>query len=103
MEKKKQIPNSPEEKTDDLKLKQLLAKELQLQEKLIEALATGRYFITITFQKKYRPDDEHDLQHFWLRRNFMVNDVIPGLKHLAADFIAKENPTAELPADTGFY
>ena len=103
MKKKKQIPNSPGEKTDDLKLKQLLAKELQLQEKLTEALTAGRYFITITFQKKYRPGDEHDLQHFWLRKNFMVKDVIPGFKHLAADFIAKENPTAELPTDAGFY
>lgn len=97
------MTNRPEKKMDKPKLKQLLDKELQLQEKLTEALATGRYFITLTFQKKYRPDDEHDLQHFWLRKNFMINDVIPGLKHLAADFIAKENPTAKLPTDAGFY
>jgi len=97
------MTNKKEKKTDKPELKQLLAKELQLQEKLTEALTTGRYFITITFQKKYRPDDEHDLQHFWLRKNFMVNDVVPSLKKIASDFISKENPTAEMPDKDGWH
>ena len=75
----------------------ILEKEPELKVKLFEALQTGRFFITVTFQKKYQPTDEHDLHHFWTRRNFMVNDVVPSLKHMASDFIAKENPTAELP------
>lgn len=74
-----------------------LAKEPELLCKLKEALETGRFFITVTFQKKYRPEDEHDLHHYWIRKNIVVNDVVPALKHIASDFIAKENPTAEMP------
>lgn len=75
----------------------LLEKEPELRGKLFEALQTDRYFITVTFQKKYKPDDEHDLHHYYIRKNIMVNDVVPALKHIASDFIAKENPTAEVP------
>jgi len=75
----------------------LLEKEPELKVKLFEALQADRFFITVTFQKKYRPDDEHDLHHYYIRKNFMVNDVVPSLKNLAANFIAKENTTAELP------
>lgn len=77
-------------------LAELLKNESELQAKLKEALETDRFVITVTFQKKYKPDDEHDLHHYYIRKNFMVNDVVPSLKHLAADFTAKENPTAEL-------
>ena len=75
----------------------LLEKEPELKVKLFEALQTDRFFITVTFQKKYKPEDEHDLHHWYIRKNFMVNDVVPSLKHVAADFTSKENPTAELP------
>ena len=78
-------------------LEELLAGEIELAAKLKEALETDRFFITVTFQKKYSPEDEHDLHHYYIRKNFMVNDVVPSLKKLAADFIARENPTAELP------
>jgi len=80
-----------------LELAELLKNKPELAGKLKEALQTDRFFITVTFQKKYKPSDEHDLHNFWTRRNFMVNDVVPSLKQMASDFIAKENPTAELP------
>ena len=96
-QRKEQPPNGPGEKPDEPKLEQLLARESQLQAKLADALSTGRYFITISCQKKETDHDEHDLQHFWIRKNYMVNDVVPSLKHITSDFIAKENPTAELP------
>lgn len=84
-------------------LEELLAREPELAAKLVEALETDRYFITISYQKKCKPDDQHDLQHYWLRHKYNPNDVVPGLKHLAADFIAKEIPTAQLPADSGWH
>ncbi|MBA7650352.1 hypothetical protein ES703_58155 [subsurface metagenome] len=84
-------------------LKKLLAREPELAAKLVEALETDRYFITISCQKKYEPDDQHDLQHYWMQRGYNKNDVMPSLKHLAADFIAKENPTADLPDKNGWH
>jgi len=77
-------------------LKALLGSEHELADKLAEALETGRFFITVTFQKKYTDQDPHDLQHYWLRRGFQVQDVAPSLRHIISDFNAKENPTAEL-------
>jgi len=88
---------------DKSKFKQLLAKEIQLQAKLVEALETGRYFITISCQKKKTADDEHDLQHFWTCHSYNHNDVVSTLKHLAADFTAKENPTGQLAEDKGWH
>lgn len=111
----KDIPSMPEVKPpktenisdiETLQEKQildLLFKEPELKAKLSEALETGRVFITVTFQKKYKPDDENDLHHYWLRKNIMVNDVVPVLKHIASDFIARENPTAELPDKTAWH
>ncbi len=81
----------------------LLTWEPELAAKLVEALETDRYFITISCQKKDKPDDQHDLRHYWLQHKYNTNDVVPGLKHLAADFIAKEIPTAQLPTDSGWH
>jgi len=108
MATKKQKPKRPDPQQEASKrtpeemfrlgeLTNMLVAEPELAGKLFEALQTDRYFITVTFQKKYRPSDEHDLHHYYIRKNFMVNDVVPSLKHLASDFSAKENPTAELP------
>ena len=81
------------------KLAGLLGKYPGLSDKLIEALETDRFFITLSFQKKDRPDDPHDLRHFWHREKFSANDVVPSLKHLAADYNAKENPSAATSGD----
>lgn len=85
------------------RLEKLLDKEPELAAKLVEALETDRYFITISCQKKDKPDDQHDLKHYWMQRGYNKNDVVPSLKHLAADFIAKENPTADLPDKNGWH
>jgi len=90
-------------KVDELKKESLLLFPPELEKKISEALETGRFFITVTFQKKYKPDDEHDLHHFYIRKNFMVNDVVPSLKKLASNFIGKENPTAEMPDKNGWH
>ena len=67
-----------------------------LTDKLIEALETDRFIVTLSFQKKYKPDDPNDLQHFYCRQGYPVNDVIPSLRHVAADFAGKEMPNAEV-------
>ena len=74
----------------------MLAGHPGLADKLIEALETERFLLTLSFQKKYKPDDPNDLQHFWLRQGYQVNDVIPSLRHVAADFAGKEMPNAEV-------
>lgn len=79
------------------KLEQLLQHQPALIQKLTEAVETGRFFITISFQKKLKPEDEHDLQHFYLRVGYERIDALNTLRHLQADFTAKEMPTAELP------
>lgn len=82
-----------------IKLESLWDKEPALAAKLEEALGTGRFFITVTIQKKYKPEDPHDLHHYYCRRQFMKNDVVPALKHIADDFKAKEMPQAEIDSD----
>jgi len=83
----------------DEKLAALLQAQPGLRAKLIEAIETDRFFITVTFQKKYKPTDQHDLHHYFCRRQFMVNDVLPTMKHIANDFKAKEMPGAEIQSD----
>jgi len=77
----------------------MLAKHPGLRRKLLDALETERFFITLSFQKKLKPDDPNDLQHFWQRMGFMANDVLPSLRHIANDYKAKEMPNAEVEGD----
>lgn len=84
-------------------LQKLLSAEPELETKLIEALETGKFLITVTLQKKYRPDDKCDLHHYWMRKDFMVQEVASSLRHIIADFTAKENPTADLEDKTSWH
>ena len=84
-------------------LEQLLAAEPVLQAKLLEALETGRFFIIISFQKKYKPEDKHDLQHHSVIKGYPEKDVPATLKHLANDFIAKHNLNMDLAKDEGWH
>lgn len=77
----------------------LLGSHLDLRSKLLEALETGHFFITISCQKKDKPEDPHDLKHFWIRAGYMPNDVVLSLRHLTADFCAKEMPNADVNAE----
>lgn len=81
------------------KLAVLMKRNPELAAKLLEALETDRFFITVTFQKKYKPTDTHDLYHYYNRRQFMVNDVMPSFKQLVNDFKAKEIPGAAVDSD----
>lgn len=77
------------------RLLSLLAAHPELANKITEALETKRFFLTISFQKKV-PGVPGDLQHYWMRRGYEINDVLPSLRHIEGDWIRKENPTAEL-------
>jgi len=83
-------------KTQNSKLITLLQSQPELAGKLLEAIGTGRFFITVTCQKKTSATDKNDLQHYFCRRQFIKNDVVPSLRHIAADFAAKEMPQAEI-------
>jgi hypothetical protein len=85
------------------KLAELLKNEPELRAKLVEAMETGRWLVTVHFQKKYKPEDEHDLHHFYCIRGYPKNDVPVSLKNTAADFIAKELPNADLPEDSQWH
>jgi predicted RNA-binding protein with EMAP domain len=80
------------------KLIEMLGRYHDLRDKLIEAIGTDHFFITVSCQLK-RPGDPNDLQHFWSRVHYPVNDVLPSLKHIAGNFAAKEMPNAEIEGE----
>jgi len=72
-----------------------------LQAKLIEAIETNRFFITISCQKKDKADDPDDLQHFFKQQFYPPADVIGTLRHLLRDATAKLMPGAEIDNSPG--
>lgn len=84
-------------------LLQLVKSEPELTNKLIEALEIERFFVTISCQKKDKPEDAHDLRHSWFIRNYPRGDVLNTLRHLANDWRVKEQPDAELSDEKGLF
>lgn len=82
-----------ETKTDLLMV--MLAGHPGLADKLLEAMETGHFLITVSCKKKRKTDDTNDLQHFWQRTGYALNDVLPSIRHIMADFVAKDMPNAE--------
>jgi hypothetical protein len=80
----------------------LLSSHPELADKLAEALETKRFFVTVSCQKKV-PGRPGDLQHYWIRRGYEINDVLPSLRVIEGDWVRKENPTAELPEGQGWH
>ena len=85
------------------KLAGLLEAEPALSAQLLEALETERWFITVHFQKKYKPDDEHDLHHHYTIKGYPKQDAAASLKNIASQFNSIEFPQAELPDENGLY
>lgn len=75
-------------------LNALLLNHPDLRGKLVEAIETDHFFITISCQLKRSPDDPHDLQHFYKPQNYPPQDVVNTLRHLARDYVAKVMPAA---------
>jgi len=55
-----------------------------LQEKIIEAIKNGNYFITISTKK------DKILNHYYKRENFSSDDALPSLGAIQNDFIKQE-------------
>jgi hypothetical protein len=52
-----------------------------------KAQIAGNILLTISCQKKYRPADRDDLQHFWFRSSgFIKNVVIEGLEYIEKSY-----------------
>ena len=101
MSKKTEIQKTKESPTPAerrMELMASLARHPELTAKLAEAIGTDHFFITVSCQLK-RPGDPNDLQHFWSRVHYPVNDVLPSLKHIAGNFAAKEMPNAEIEGE----
>jgi len=93
------------DKAKEIALLKLMELKPKLMDKLIEALEINRFLITISCQKKDRPEDTNDLRHWWIINDYWLDkDTVPGtLTHLSDDWKAKEQPTAEIIGKRGFY
>jgi hypothetical protein len=60
----------------------MLSKEAN--EKLSEAVASNRFFITISYH------DGMQLQHFWVSSDFLDSDFVPSLEHLRKEVSEKK-------------
>lgn len=83
----------------ETRIVELLKTNLELKDKLIEALETDHFFITISCEKRKSPDDPHDLKHYWKVEKYPKDDVLNTLRHLIRDYAAKEQPLADLGED----
>ena len=102
---KKQTPEEQQEKIIAMReaFSEMMVTEPLLAAKLTEAIEAGRFFITVTFLKKYRPADKDDLHHFYCRKAIEPNDCIGSIRHIKNDFIAKEMPHAALDKGEGWH
>ena len=79
---------------------ELLSKQPELTEKLLKALESERFFMTITYQHVIDPEQpQNDLQYYWLQNKFADDDVLPSIQNITADWTAKKRPQAAIPND----
>jgi len=76
------------------RLSALLAAYPEIAGKLLEALGSGRFFITVSCQKKDSAADPSDLKHYWSRTGFEIDHVLPSIKQVTASWAAVEKPEA---------
>ena len=88
-------------KPQNKSLEAMLFKHRELKAKLIEALESNHFFITISCQKKDRPDDPHDLRHYWQQEFYPPAAAIATLRHLLRDATATLMPGAEIDDKPG--
>jgi len=60
----------------------------ELKRKLMDAVESGKYFITISY--KNREGMIYDLKHYWTCTGFPVNEVENSIDFVKDDFIQKE-------------
>ena len=60
----------------------------ELRKKLQEAVASGRFFITIT--KVIEDKEKRLLDHYTITNQFPTEDIVPTLEHFAKKFIGED-------------
>jgi len=101
MGKAKLPPNVQRTSPQKKSLEAMLYDHPDLKAKLIEAIETNRFFITISWEKKDKADDPHNLRHFYKQQFYPAAQVIGTLRHLIADATAKLMPGAAIDEKTG--
>jgi hypothetical protein len=85
--KKMSQANKPQKSLDEL-----LTGRPELKAKLIEAIETDHFFITVSCQKKRNADETNDLQHYRINHNYPGQDVVNTLNHIKREFMARHMP-----------
>lgn len=83
------------------RLCRLLEARPEIRAKLIEALETQHFMLTIHCQL-VRPGAPSDLQHYLFQQAYNPNDIVNSLKHIATVHAAKTDPTAEVSGADGW-
>ena len=60
---------------------------IDLKEKMIEALKSNRYFITISYKMG---DPPNDLKHFWVTKEYPKDELLNTLNHFKDETMNKE-------------
>ncbi len=83
-------------------LSEMIVTEPALTAKLCEAIECGRFFITVTFDKKLSPNDKNNLKHSYTYKGIEKEHCLGSIRHIKNDFISKELPNAAIDPDAGW-
>jgi len=97
---KKQRMNSDEIK-QEAAVSILLRNYPELRDKLIEALGTEHFLVTVHGQL-IKPDSPGDLQHYLFQNAYPPGDIVNSLKHIATVHAAKMSPAADVSGAKGW-
>jgi hypothetical protein len=73
----------------------------ELQNKLLKALATGHFLVTVHCQF-VKPGESGDLQHYLFQCGYPPGDIVASLKHIATVHAVKTNPAADVSGAKGW-
>jgi len=97
MKKKQSNPKPPPEKPEQVTAEMMLKFYPELQAKLLEAITTGHFMVTVHCQL-VRPGQSGDLQHYLFQQGYPPNDIMSSLAHVGTVHTAKNNPAADTKA-----
>lgn len=67
---------------------------IEMRKKLQEALASGKFFIRITYMDESLPENEQ-MQHYYMTRDFPREDIMNSIEHIAKEVMGETLPTDE--------
>lgn len=79
----------------------LLSKYPELRDKMIEAMGTEHFLVTVHCQL-VKPGDPGDLQHYLFHNAYPPGDIVNSLKHIATVHAAKMSPAADVSGAKGW-